>query len=120
MGRARLHIPYRNCMMTSVLRDSLGGNCRTIMIANISAASVQMEESISTCRFAERVAMISNTVISQILITPHKIHCAFYCSTKVPCILVFQLEIYKCKDAYLAYAFGKGLYVSNNTAFACR
>lgn len=62
MGRPRLHIPYRNSMMTSILRDSLGGNCRTIMIANISGAVAQMEESISTCRFAERVAMISNMV----------------------------------------------------------
>ena len=26
------HIPYRNSMMTSVLRDSLGGNCKTIMV----------------------------------------------------------------------------------------
>lgn len=32
LGR-RSHIPYRNSMMTSVLRDSLGGNCKTTMIA---------------------------------------------------------------------------------------
>lgn len=29
----RSHIPYRNSMMTSVLRDSLGGNCKTTMVA---------------------------------------------------------------------------------------
>lgn len=35
--RGRGHIPYRNSMMTSVLRDSLGGNCKTSMIATVSA-----------------------------------------------------------------------------------
>ncbi len=66
MGQARLHIPYRNSMMTTVLRDSLGGNCRTVMIANINGASAQLEESISTCRFAQRVAMICNSVSQQL------------------------------------------------------
>ncbi|KAI8924527.1 P-loop containing nucleoside triphosphate hydrolase protein [Entophlyctis helioformis] len=35
LGR-RTHIPYRNSMMTSVLRDSLGGNCKTTMIATVA------------------------------------------------------------------------------------
>ena len=38
MGANRPHVPYRNSMMTTVLRDSLGGNCRTVMIANITGA----------------------------------------------------------------------------------
>ena len=33
----RTHIPYRNSLMTSVLRDSLGGNCMTTMVATLSA-----------------------------------------------------------------------------------
>ncbi|KAJ3105594.1 Kinesin- protein 6 [Phlyctochytrium planicorne] len=56
----RSHIPYRNSMMTSVLRDSLGGNCRTTMIATVAPEDELMDESISTCRFAQRVALISN------------------------------------------------------------
>lgn len=78
----RTHVPYRNSMMTSVLRDSLGGNCRvsagvavacergrgltltawaqTVMIATLSAEEAHLEESVSTCRFAQRVAMIRN------------------------------------------------------------
>lgn len=48
--------------MTTVLRDSLGGNCRTVMVATISGADAHMEESISTCRFAQRVAMVKNAV----------------------------------------------------------
>lgn len=57
----RTHIPYRNSMMTSVLRDSLGGNCKTIMVATASAEMEQTEETISTCKFAQRVSMIKNT-----------------------------------------------------------
>ncbi|XP_052275630.1 kinesin-like protein KIF6 isoform X2 [Dreissena polymorpha] len=58
----RQHIPYRNSMMTSVLRDSLGGNCMTTMIATCAIDKRNIEESISTCRFAQRVAMIKNDV----------------------------------------------------------
>ncbi|XP_051469296.1 kinesin-like protein KIF6 [Apus apus] len=59
----RSHIPYRNCMMTSVLRDSLGGNCMTTMIATLSMDKRNIDESISTCRFAQRVALIKNEVV---------------------------------------------------------
>lgn len=59
----RKHVPYRNSMMTSVLRDSLGGNCMTTMIATCSVESKNFFESISTCRFAQRVAMIKNDAI---------------------------------------------------------
>ncbi|KAJ3219562.1 Kinesin- protein 6 [Dinochytrium kinnereticum] len=56
----RTHIPYRNSMMTSVLRDSLGGNCMTTMVATVAPEDELIDESISTCRFAQRVALISN------------------------------------------------------------
>lgn len=60
LSEKRGHIPYRNSMMTAVLRDSLGGNCKTAMIATISSETRNMDESISTCRFAQRVAMVKN------------------------------------------------------------
>ena len=44
-------IPYRESLMTMVLRDSLGGNCRTVMIANIWGEEAFMEETISTLKF---------------------------------------------------------------------
>lgn len=47
-------------MMTSVLRDSLGGNCKTIMIATINPEAAHSDESLSTCRFAQRVSLIKN------------------------------------------------------------
>jgi kinesin family protein 6/9 len=48
LSEKRTHIPYRNSMMTGVLRDSLGGNCKTAMIATVSAEQRNMEEAIST------------------------------------------------------------------------
>ncbi|XP_010780083.1 kinesin-like protein KIF6 [Notothenia coriiceps] len=59
----RSHIPYRNSMLTSVLRDSLGGNCMTTMIATMAVDRRNLDESISTCRFAQRVALIKNEAI---------------------------------------------------------
>jgi len=62
-SKGRQHIPYRNSMMTNVLRDSLGGNCKTSMVATVSADKSNTEESISTCRFAQRVALVQNDAL---------------------------------------------------------
>jgi kinesin family member 6/9 len=62
MGIPRPHVPYRNSLMTMVLRDSLGGNCKTTMVANVNLSTSFLDESISTCRFAQRVAMVSNNI----------------------------------------------------------
>ena len=56
----RVHVPYRNSMMTSILRDSLGGNCRTVMIANLSTDISNEEETVSTARFALRCQKLVN------------------------------------------------------------
>eukprot|EP00002_Diphylleia_rotans_P026015 TRINITY_DN5168_c0_g1_i12.p1 TRINITY_DN5168_c0_g1~~TRINITY_DN5168_c0_g1_i12.p1 ORF type:complete len:527 (+),score=96.14 TRINITY_DN5168_c0_g1_i12:44-1624(+) len=56
----QVHIPYRDSLMTSLIRDSLGGNCKTTMLATISVERDNLNESISTCRFAQRVSMIKN------------------------------------------------------------
>lgn len=46
--KTRQHIPYRNSMMTSVLRDSLGGNCMTTMIATCSVEKNNVDVSFVT------------------------------------------------------------------------
>ncbi|XP_058881942.1 kinesin-like protein KIF6 [Acipenser ruthenus] len=60
----RSHIPYQNSMMTSVLWDShsLGGNCMTTLITTLSMKR-NIDVSISTCRFTQRVAQIMNEVV---------------------------------------------------------
>ena len=66
--KGRTHVPYRNSMLTSVLRDSLGGNGKTIMIATINPEASHTEETLSTCRFIQRVSLMKNkTTISQVI-----------------------------------------------------
>lgn len=48
------HIPYRDSNMTRILKDSLGGNCRTVMIANISPAERSYNETYNTLVYASR------------------------------------------------------------------
>lgn len=45
--RNRDHIPYRQSKLTHILKDSIGGNCATVMIANIWAEPEQIEETVS-------------------------------------------------------------------------
>lgn len=60
---SRTHIPYRNSLMTTILKDSLGGNCRTVMIATISIDQDNAEETVSTLRFSQRVGQLENEVV---------------------------------------------------------
>jgi kinesin family protein C2/C3 len=46
------HVAYRNSTLTSMLQDSLGGNCKCLMFANISAATFNVPESICTMKYA--------------------------------------------------------------------
>ena len=64
------YISYRNSMMTMCLRDSIGGNCKTRMIANLSSDFDDLYESLSTCRFAQRVALIKNNAVVNEVINP--------------------------------------------------
>lgn len=54
------HIPYRNSKLTRVLEDSLGGNCKTTMMAMVSPAHEAMQETISTLKFANQAKNIRN------------------------------------------------------------
>lgn len=54
------HIPYRNSKLTRILQDSLGGNTKTLMVACISPADNNYEETLSTLRYANRAKKIKN------------------------------------------------------------
>ncbi|KAK9835062.1 hypothetical protein WJX81_008045 [Elliptochloris bilobata] len=54
------HVPYRNTKLTRMLQDSLGGNSRTVMIACVSPADINVEESLNTLRYASRARNIRN------------------------------------------------------------
>ncbi|CAG9331710.1 unnamed protein product [Blepharisma stoltei] len=57
------HIPYRDSKLTRLLQDSLGGNTKTVMIAVVSPADYNYEESLSTLRYASRAKFIKNKPI---------------------------------------------------------
>ena len=61
-GRAKPshHIPYRDSKLTRLLEDSLGGNCKTTMVANISTALWAGGETQSTLKFAQRAQHVQN------------------------------------------------------------
>ncbi|KAJ8541120.1 hypothetical protein K7X08_001936 [Anisodus acutangulus] len=55
-----IHIPYRDSKLTRLLQDSLGGNSRTVMIACISPADINAEETLNTLKYANRARNIQN------------------------------------------------------------
>uniref|UniRef100_A0A9J7X191 Kinesin family member 1C, a n=1 Tax=Cyprinus carpio carpio TaxID=630221 RepID=A0A9J7X191_CYPCA len=59
-------IPYRDSVLTWLLRENLGGNSRTAMIAALSPADINYEETLSTLRYADRAKQIKcNAVINE-------------------------------------------------------
>ncbi|XP_041359286.1 chromosome-associated kinesin KIF4A-like isoform X2 [Gigantopelta aegis] len=59
----RSHIPYRDSKLTRLLQDSLGGNSDTLMIACVSPADTNLEETLNTLRYADRARKIKNKPI---------------------------------------------------------
>ncbi|CAK9009206.1 Kinesin-like protein KLP1, partial [Durusdinium trenchii] len=59
-GPSRTHIPYRQTKLTNILKDSLGGNCNTALIACIWGEAKHIEESISTLKLAQRMTRVEN------------------------------------------------------------
>lgn len=59
--KSREHIPFRQTRLTNILRDSIGGNCATLLIANIWGEKLHLDETLSTCRFAQRMMRVQNT-----------------------------------------------------------
>ena len=57
------HIPYRDSRLTRLLQESLGGNARTIMLAAISPADYNYDETLGTLKYAHRAKSIANAVV---------------------------------------------------------
>lgn len=55
LDQDKKHTPFRGSKLTMVLRDSFIGNCKTLMIANISPSLVSAEHTLNTLRYADRV-----------------------------------------------------------------
>ncbi|KAF4124830.1 kinesin family member 18/19 [Geosmithia morbida] len=60
--RGRAHVPYRNSKLTRLLKFSLGGNCKTVMIVCVSPSSAHYDETQNTLRYANRAKNIQTKV----------------------------------------------------------
>jgi kinesin family protein 6/9 len=59
-SRGKDHIPYRQSKLTHLLKDSIGGNCRTVMIATVWPEDNHLNETLSTLNFARRMMNVVN------------------------------------------------------------
>eukprot|EP00731_Ephydatia_muelleri_P038375 Em0737g1a len=62
-----VHIPYRNSKLTRLLKDSLGGNCRTVMITNVSPSGLSYEDTYNTLKYASRAQQIKTTLARNVV-----------------------------------------------------
>jgi hypothetical protein len=62
-GKKKKKVPYRDSALTMLLQNSLGGNARTIMIAAVSPADVNHDETLGTLRYADRAKQIKNKAV---------------------------------------------------------
>ena len=59
-SKGRSHTPYRQSKLTHLLKDSLGGNCKTLLIANVYGEQHHLEETISTLQASARRRMLAS------------------------------------------------------------
>jgi kinesin family protein 18/19 len=90
---AAKYVPYRDSKLTRLLKDSLGGNCRTVMIAAVSASSLSSEDSHNTLKYANRAKDIKTKITKNI--TSLDYHLKDY--KKIIENLTTQAESYKKK-----------------------
>jgi kinesin family protein 18/19 len=57
------YVNYRDSKLTRILKDSLGGNCRTVMIAHVDPLERHFEETYNTLNYANRAKNIKTTVV---------------------------------------------------------
>ncbi|XP_073512527.1 kinesin-like protein KIF18B [Phyllobates terribilis] len=63
----KTHIPYRDSKLTRLLKDSIGGNCRTVMIAAISPSCLSYDDTYNTLKYANRAKEIKLSLKSNVI-----------------------------------------------------
>lgn len=97
------HIPYRESKLTRLLQDSLGGRTKTCIIATISPAKSNLEETISTLDYAFRAKNIRNKPqVNQMI-------------NKKTLLKEFTYEIERLKSELIATRTRNGVYLSNES-----
>ena len=65
--KKRGHVPYRDSKLTRLLKQSLGGNCKTVMIVCVSPASTHYDETYNTLQYADRAKEIKTKAIRNVI-----------------------------------------------------
>ncbi|KAL4158503.1 hypothetical protein PRNP1_004279 [Phytophthora ramorum] len=66
-SKNRAHVPFRQTPLTNLLKDSLGGNCRTLLVACVWPASTHADQSLATLRFAARMRRVKTQAVVNIV-----------------------------------------------------
>ncbi|XP_015670870.1 kinesin-like protein KIF18A [Protobothrops mucrosquamatus] len=107
------HIPYRNSKLTRLLKDSLGGNCRTIIIAAISPSSLFFDDTYNTLKYANRAKDIKSSIKSNVVsLDSHISQYVKICEQQ-------KKEILTLKEKLKLYEMGKVLVPSNQDTAIC-
>lgn len=69
----RPHVPYRDSKLTRILKDSLGGNSKTVMIANISPSVISFDDTYNTLKYANRAKHIKTQISKNVYNTQQHI-----------------------------------------------
>ncbi|XP_024858271.1 kinesin-like protein KIF18A isoform X2 [Kryptolebias marmoratus] len=98
----KAHIPYRDSKLTRILKDSLGGNCRTVMIANVGPSSKSYDDTHNTLKYANRAKEIKSSLKSNVVsLDSHIGQYAVICERQQKEILQLKqkLKEYEVKNA---------------------
>ncbi|XP_052580533.1 kinesin-like protein KIF18A [Peromyscus californicus insignis] len=106
--RRNQHIPYRNSKLTRLLKDSLGGNCQTIMIAAVSPSSLFYDDTYNTLKYANRAKDIKSSLKSNV------VNVSSHISQYVKICNVQKAEILMLKEKLKAYEEQKALTDKND------
>lgn len=85
------HVPYRDSKLTRLLKDSLGGNCQTIMIANVSPSSLSLDDTYNTLKYAARAKTIKSTIKKNV------VNCEMHVGQYVKLVEELNKEVDKLK-----------------------
>lgn len=85
-------VTYRNSKLTRLLKDSLGGNCHTMMIVNISPSSMSYEETYNSLKYADRAKHIKTKLVKNV------VNVEFHLSNYRQIVEQLQKEVSELKD----------------------
>ncbi|CAL9098669.1 unnamed protein product [Musa textilis] len=107
------HVPYRDSRLTFLLQDSLGGNSKTMIIANVSPSICSANETLSTLKFAQRARLIQNNAVvnedasGDVISLRHQIH-----------LLKEELSVLKHQNISRSLSFRNAIF-ENRTSEVC-